>query len=56
MLAEAGGGAVRFDGGDYGPAQATDAGIIGAPSQEALTDVRAAFESLELPLLQPEED
>lgn len=56
MLAEAGGGAVRFDGGDYGPAQPIDAGLIGAPSQQALADVRAAFDALELPLLQPEED
>ncbi len=55
MLAEAGGGAVRFDGRDYNPAQSTDAGIIGAPSQQALADVRAAFEALEMPLLQPEE-
>ncbi len=56
MLAEAGGGAVRFDGEDYAPAQHTDAGIIGAPSRQALADVRAAFEALELPLLQPTED
>ncbi|MDP1960699.1 MAG: inositol monophosphatase family protein [Reyranella sp.] len=56
ILAEAGGGAVRFDGADYAPAQPIDAGIIGAPSQRALADVRAAFEALELPLLQPEED
>ncbi|MDP1750566.1 MAG: inositol monophosphatase family protein [Reyranella sp.] len=56
MLAEAGGGAVRFDGEDYAPAQQTDAGIIGAPSRQALADVRAAFEALDLPLLQPTED
>lgn len=56
MLAEAGGGAVRFDGKDYAPAQPTDAGIIGAPSRQALAVVRAAFEALELPLLQPAED
>ncbi len=56
MLAEAGGGAVRFDGHDYGPAQPTDAGIIGAPSRQALAEVQAAFEALELPLLHPTED
>ena len=56
MLAEAGGGAVRFDGDDYAPAQASDAGIIGAPSRQALAEVRAAFEALDLPLLQSAED
>lgn len=56
MLAEAGGGAVRFDGADYGPAQPVDAGIIGAPSRQALADVRAAFDALELPLWQPGKD
>lgn len=56
MLAEAGGGAVRFDGDDYAPAQASDAGIIGAPSRQALVEVRAAFEALDLPLLQSAED
>lgn len=56
MLAEAGGGAVRFDGDDYAPAQASDAGIIGAPSRQALVEVRAAFEALDLPLLQSGED
>ena len=56
MLAEAGGGAVRFDGATYGPAQHVDAGIIGAPSKQALADVRAAVEALELPLLQFSED
>jgi fructose-1,6-bisphosphatase/inositol monophosphatase family enzyme len=55
MLAEAGGGAVRFDGKDYAPAQPTDAGIIGAPSRRGLAEVRTAFEALELPLLQPED-
>lgn len=56
MLAEAGGGAVRFDGKDYAPDQQTDAGIISAPSRQALVDVLAAFEALDLPLLQPMED
>ncbi len=56
MLAEAGGGAVRFDGEDYAPAQQIDAGIIGAASKPALAGVRAAFEALELPLLQLSED
>lgn len=56
MLAEAGGGAVRFDGKDYAPAQPTDAGIIGASSRQALAVACAALEALELPLLQPVED
>jgi fructose-1,6-bisphosphatase/inositol monophosphatase family enzyme len=56
MLAEAGGGAVRFDGASYGPAQHIDAGIIGAPSRQALAKARAALEALELPLLHPSED
>ena len=56
MLAEAGGGAVRFDGDDYTPAQPDDSGIIGAASRQGLAEVRAAFEALELPLLQSTED
>ena len=56
MLVEAGGGAVRFDGKDYAPAQPTDAGIIGAPSRQALAVARAALEAVELPLLPPVED
>jgi fructose-1,6-bisphosphatase/inositol monophosphatase family enzyme len=56
MLAEAGGAAVRFDGEGYAPAQQIDAGIIGAASRPALVEVRAAFEGLELPLLQVSED
>jgi len=56
MLAEAGGGALRFDGGDYLPAQHVDAGIIGAASQPALTEARAAFDAVDLPLLRAEED
>ena len=55
MLVEAGGGALRFDGRDYSPAQPIDGGIIGAPSQQALADVRTMFNALELPPLQPEE-
>ena len=56
MLVEAGGGAVRFDGKDYAPAQPIDSGIIGAPSRQTLAAARAALKALELPLLQPTED
>ena len=53
MLTEAGGGAVRFDGVDYGPAQSIDAGIIGAPSRQVLAEALWAFDMLEFPLSQP---
>jgi fructose-1,6-bisphosphatase/inositol monophosphatase family enzyme len=51
MLAEAGGGAVRFDGQPYAPAQPTDAGLIAAGDPQALAQARAVFEALQLPLL-----
>ncbi len=51
MLAEAGGGAVRFDGQPYAPAQPINSGLIGAASQETLAKVRALFEAVRLPLL-----
>ena len=41
MLVEAGGGAVRFDGKDYAPAQPIDSGIIGAPSSRPASPVDA---------------
>ena len=58
MLAEAGGGALRFDGGEYGPAQPIDAGIIGASSRPALAEVHAAVSALGLglPHLDPSDD
>ena len=51
MLAEAGGGTVRFDGQPYAPAQPINSGLIGAASQETLAKVRALFEAVRLPLL-----
>lgn len=53
MLAEAGGGAIRFNGAPYGPADRIEAGIIGAASPQALAEARAAFEALRMPLLAP---
>jgi fructose-1,6-bisphosphatase/inositol monophosphatase family enzyme len=49
MLAEAGGGALRFDGGDYTPAQPVDAGIVGAPSRRTLAEVYGMLDLLALP-------
>jgi fructose-1,6-bisphosphatase/inositol monophosphatase family enzyme len=51
MMAEAGGGAIRFDGRPYGPAQPINSGIISAASQETLSQVRSIFEAVRLPLL-----
>ena len=51
MLEEAGGGAVRFDGQPYTPAQPTNAGLIAAPRLEILTEVQALFEAVRMPLL-----
>ena len=56
MLAEAGGGALRFDGGEYGPAQPIDAGIIGASSRPSLAEVHAAVSALGLPHLDSSDD
>lgn len=53
MMAEAGGGSLRFDGSPYGPAQSTNAGIISAASQATLTGVRTVFEMVQMPLLAP---
>lgn len=53
MMAEAGGGSVRFDGLPYGPAQPTNAGIISAASQATLAEVRVVFEMVQIPLLVP---
>ena len=51
MVAEAGGGAVRFDGTPYAPAQPINSGIISASSQATLSQVRSIFEAVRLPLL-----
>jgi fructose-1,6-bisphosphatase/inositol monophosphatase family enzyme len=51
MLAEAGGGAVRFDGRPYASAQSINAGLIAAAHSQTLAQVRALFEAVQLPLL-----
>jgi fructose-1,6-bisphosphatase/inositol monophosphatase family enzyme len=51
MLVEAGGGAVRFDGQPYSPAQPLDAGLIAAPSHRVLADAQLLFDAVRLPLL-----
>lgn len=51
MMAEAGGGSLRFDGSPYGPAQPANAGIISAASQGTLAQVRTVFEMVQMPLL-----
>ena len=53
MLEEAGGQALRFNGARFRPADRIDSGIIAAPSREIVSEVRAALEAVELPLLQP---
>ncbi len=53
MMEEAGGAAVRFNGSPYRPGDRVDSGIIAAPTTEVLADVRAVFESVQLPLLAP---
>jgi fructose-1,6-bisphosphatase/inositol monophosphatase family enzyme len=51
MLTEAGGGAAGFNGRPYAPAQPTNAGLIAAAHPQTLTEVRALFEAVRLPLL-----
>ncbi len=51
MLTEAGGGAVRFNGAPYGPADPMESGIVASPSREVLADARAVFEAVRMPLL-----
>ncbi|MCA0301124.1 MAG: inositol monophosphatase [Proteobacteria bacterium] len=51
MLAEAGGGAERFDGAPYGPSQPITSGLIGAIHPRTLAEVRGLFEAARLPLL-----
>jgi fructose-1,6-bisphosphatase/inositol monophosphatase family enzyme len=51
MLTEAGGGAARFDGLPYAPAQPTHGGLTAAAHPQTLAQVRALFEAVRLPLL-----
>jgi len=51
MLTEAGGGAIRLDGTPYTPAQSLQAGIMGAASAKALSEIRDLFDAARLPLL-----
>jgi fructose-1,6-bisphosphatase/inositol monophosphatase family enzyme len=53
LVSEAGGRAVRFDGTPYGPAGSMEGGIITAASPQVLSEVRAIFEAVEMPLLVP---
>lgn len=53
MMQEAGGAALRFNGAPYRPADKIDSGIIAAPSAETVSEVRAIFEMVRLPLLAP---
>lgn len=53
MLTEAGGGALRFNGAPYGPADPMESGIVAASTLEVLGEVRAVFEAVEFPLLAP---
>jgi fructose-1,6-bisphosphatase/inositol monophosphatase family enzyme len=53
MITEAGGVAVRFDGAPYGPVSGAQEGIMTATSGQVLSEVRTAFEAIEMPLLAP---
>ena len=53
MVREAGGEAVRFDGTPYEPAGSMQGGIITAISAQVLAEVRAIYETVEMPLLVP---
>jgi fructose-1,6-bisphosphatase/inositol monophosphatase family enzyme len=53
MMTEAGGQALRFNGAPYGPADSVESGIIAAIRPQTVSHVRAIFETVELPLLQP---
>jgi len=52
MMTEAGGQALRFNGAPYGPADSVESGIIAAMTSQTVSEVRAIFETVELPLLQ----
>lgn len=51
MLRELGGGAVRFDGTPYEPAQPIQSGLVAAPRHDALAAARGLLEDVRLPLL-----
>ena len=51
MLRELGGGAVRFDGAPYQPAQPIASGLIAAPRQATMVEARDLVEAVRLPLL-----
>ena len=51
MLAEAGGGSVRFDGQPYTPAQPINSGLVAAADLQTLATVRTLLEAVRLPLL-----
>ncbi len=53
MVSEAGGQALRFNGAPYRPGDRIDSGIIASPSPEVVTNVRALFETVQMPLLAP---
>jgi fructose-1,6-bisphosphatase/inositol monophosphatase family enzyme len=53
ILREAGGSALRFNGEPYRPEGPIDGGIISAASSEVVTEARAVFEMIEVPLLAP---
>jgi len=54
MMSEAGGQAIRFNGGPYRPADAIDSGIISAVSPEIVAEAKALLETVEMPLLAPQ--
>jgi fructose-1,6-bisphosphatase/inositol monophosphatase family enzyme len=51
MMREAGGGALRFNGEPYAPAQPLNSGLITAAHAGALAEARDLFEAVRLPLL-----
>jgi fructose-1,6-bisphosphatase/inositol monophosphatase family enzyme len=53
ILREGGGSALRFNGEPYRPEGPIDGGIISAASPEVVTEARAVFEMIEVPLLAP---
>lgn len=54
MMREAGGQAIRLKGTPYRPAEPIDLGIISSPSVEAVTEAKALYEMVEMPLLAPQ--
>ncbi len=51
MLTEAGGGAVRFDGAPFGPADPMESGIVASPSRDVLAEVKLVLDAVRMPLL-----